>query len=234
MTMTWEDEIQVNQNISNHRNIIPGNGFFCMFSGGKDSGLAMSIAIEKGGCPIGLIHITEENESLYHRQSMKVIEAQAKAMNVKLYYMRYKWWHNWERAYSDLKDLKGLGANYLVFGDIRPKYIIKGDIPLCVNSGFEACLPLGEMPYDELMNLFEKHKIVSIITRINHPSIRKDLLGIPFSREIYCEFCKLGIDPLGENDEFHTTLVDADFYNAPLNYSLNKNGEDMVSVSVIS
>lgn len=221
------------EKIMEYRNLELGGKFLCMFSGGKDSGLALALALKRGK-PTALIHILEGTGSLYHEQKTGVIEAQSQAMNIPLCYMSYKWWHNWSRACEELRGFRESGTHSIVFGDIRLEYIFRGDIPLCEKARFKACLPIGGESYDNLMNQIEENNIVSVITKINHPAISRSLLGEIFSREIYHYMNHLGIDPFGELDEFHTTLVNADFFKAPLRYHLVPNGADRVSVMIDS
>lgn len=232
--MIEDENTWIVEEIRQYQTITHGANFLCMYSGGKDSGLAMAVALEHGGKISGLIHLLENGDSLYHRQSISVIKAQAQAIGTQLYYMPYKWWNNWDRAEADLRQLQKIGAQNIVFGDIRLKYIFLGDIPLCERSGYGACFPIGGVPYDELMKLIEKHRIKSIITTINHPIISRDLLGTYFSREVYEYLKDLDVDPFGELDEFHTTLVDADFFVAPLQYSLVQKSPDNISVIINS
>ncbi len=227
---SMEENNMVNK-IERYRKLAKDSKFICMFSGGKDSGLALAEVLGQGQ-PLALIHILDENESLYHKQSLEVIQAQSKAMNIPLILMPYKWWRDWERASTDLAPFLESGANSIVFGDIRLKYIFLGDIPLCEKNGFTPCLPVGGVAYDDLVSMIEKHGLVSIITKINHPCISKDLLGKPFTRDVYNYLKELNVDPFGELDEFHTTLVDADFFVEPLRYHLVPRGENMVSVII--
>ncbi len=217
--------------IKNYWELTPDNRFLSMFSGGKDSGLAFAIATSQAQ-PVALIHILENEKALYHGQSRSLVEAQASAMGVSVFYMPYKWWNNWETARHDLINLHNLKADSIVFGDIRLKYIFLGDIPLSQQTGYKPCLPLGGKRYDQLMDLIEEHRLISLITRINSPLIRPELLGLPFTREVFLEFSSLNIDPFGELDEFHTTLVDADCFSQPLRYRLVRRSDRFAEVFI--
>lgn len=83
-----------------------------------------------------------------------------------------------------------------------------------------------------LMDLIEEHRLISLITRINSPLIRPELLGLPFTREVFLEFSSLNIDPFGELDEFHTTLVDADCFSQPLRYRLVRRSDRFAEVFI--
>lgn len=229
--MDWTKNSWQVDKIKAYRTLKPNSRFLCMFSGGKDSGLAFSIARTQG-TPVALIHILEGENALYHEQPPKLVEAQAVCMGVPVIYMTYKWWHHWEEAQADLLNMHSTFADSIVFGDTQPKSIFLGDIPLSQRAGYKPCLPLGGIPYNQLMDQLEEHRIVSLITRINSPAIRPELLGTPFDRMIYQEFAELNIDPFGELDEFHTTLVDADCFCKPLRYHLVRRSDHFVEVVV--
>lgn len=64
-----EDKFTWKENLEQLRNLPKGSPFVFMYSGGKDTGLALSIALEYGA-PIELIHCVdkENEESLFHEQ----------------------------------------------------------------------------------------------------------------------------------------------------------------------
>ena len=65
-----------------------GENFLCMFSGGKDSILALSKACEQGGVPEGLLYCSSMedtmNEYIFHWQSIQNINLQASMMKIPL------------------------------------------------------------------------------------------------------------------------------------------------------
>ena len=201
------------------RTIPRGARFACMFSGGKDSGLALAKALEFGECA-ALVHIADGGVSLYHGQSRDVFDAQSRAIGVPVEYIDFKWWRDESRAAALMARLKKRGVDMMVFGDLRAKYFAKGHAPMCERAGVRVCAPVCNFEYDCLMDDIERFEIKSIVTRINDSRIDTRWLGTPFSREMYHQFVGLGIDPFGELDEFHTTLVDASFFRNKLRYTV--------------
>lgn len=80
---------------------------------------------------------------------------------------------------------------------------------------------LWEMPYDELINKLEAHKIKSLISIIRPPLLETKWLGQVYSRFMYEHFEAMGIDSFGEKGEFHTTLVDADIFSSSIRYHVD-------------
>lgn len=86
-------------------------------------------------------------------------------------------------------------------------------------AGLTIKCPLWGMTVEMVVDKLEKRKIQSVISSINPNKLSKQWLGKQFDRNVYNEFIKLGIHPLGEKGEFHTTLVGADFFKKEIEYS---------------
>lgn len=215
---------------------IPDNEkFICLYSGGKDCALAFSIARQKADA-VALIHCIKENteRTIFHDQEKDVVEAQAKAIGLPLIYHYEDWWSKWDTLIKIYLKYKNEGVKYVVFGDLNSYDNAKIQIELCKGVGLIPCFPLWQASYDELIEELYKHKIVSIITNINHPSINAKFLGEVFDKDIYSHFQKIGIDPFGENGEFHTTVVSADCFSASINYIVSEKKEKDVFLKIIS
>ena len=197
-----------------------------MYSGGKDSGLALSKALEVGKA-VSLIHCldSDKNESLFHEQKQSLIDIQAQKLRIPIIYVNYKWWVRWDKITKLYRDFCRQGVKYVVFGDLNSLDNIIIQVKLCKSAGMIPCFPLYLVPYDDLITELENRKIKSIITTINHPSIDTKWLGEKYDRLAYQHFKSIGIDPFGENGEFHTTLVDADCFDSPIQYNLTITNE---------
>ncbi|MBR2682446.1 MAG: hypothetical protein IKE22_04170 [Atopobiaceae bacterium] len=206
-----------------------GARFACMFSGGKDSGLALAKALEFGEC-VTLVHIIDGDVSLYHGQGREVFEAQSRAIGVPVECIGFEWWRDETRAAELMLRLKRRGVDTVVFGDLRAKYYTKGHAPMCERAGIRVCAPVCNIEYEYLMDDIERFGIKSLVTRINDSRIESHWLGMPFSREMYHHFAKLGIDSFGELGEFHTTLVDARFFKTKLRYTVVTKDKNMCRI----
>ena len=199
-----------------------GEPFICSFSGGKDSVLALSLAGERGIAK-GLIHWAnkETEASTFHEQSIAIVKQQAKNLNLPITITSFS---PKEHRLELLKIYEGYakqGIKSIVFGDIYLTDSLKLQSILCRKVGLTPRYPLWNRNYDELMQEIIRRNITSIITRVNTSKLDSEWLGAVFNQEIYGKFLKMDIDPFGERGEFHTTVVDGDVFQKPLEYTFN-------------
>mgnify|MGYP001064823587 CR=1 FL=1 len=224
---TWKSEIEFLHHLQKDES------FIFMFSGGKDSGLALSMALEYGKPAVLLNCLDKESkESLFHEQKRDVMDAQAKQLNIPIRYLEYKWWIRWDKVVKTYIEYKEKGVKSVVFGDLNSEGNIDVQIKLCRSVGLSPCFPLAFVPYERLINEIEKRRIKSIITTINHPAIGSNWLGKVFDRSAYQCFQKYNIDSFGEGGEFHTTLIDADCFKEPLNYEVKIVDDRKICMSI--
>ena len=220
----WPIEIKKLRNLP-----LAGEPFICLFSGGKDCGMALSMAMQSGNA-VALIHyIDEDNVSSFHLQKREVIEAQSASLNIPVVYLYDNWWNKWNKLVKIFMEYEKQGVKYVVFGDLTENSNVKHQVTLCQSANIRPCLPLLSLPYEFLIDEIGKRNIKSVISTISHSLIENKWLGKVFDREVYGYFLKLGLDPFGESGEFHTTLVDADCFKYPLNYKITEsNGEKII------
>ena len=207
-------------------NKIPkGEPFVCMFSGGKDCMLALSVACETG-IPSALIHsmYTEEEEavSVLHMQKQSLIERQAELMNISLEVTQGSIVERWPNLVRVLKKYARKGIKYVVIGDLVYTKSSVHYINLCTAAGLIPKMPLVNMPYEMLWKEMEQRKIHCLITSIKTPILSDDWLGRTYNRDTVNELETIGVDPFGEYTEFHTTVVNAALFKEPLAYNLQR------------
>lgn len=224
---SWKNELD------KLRYLPKGAKFVFMYSGGKDTGLALSMALEQGEA-IELIHCVDETngESLFHEQQKEVMDEQARLLNVPIRYVSYKWWVRWDKLARLYKAYKKQGVEYVVFGDLNSEGNVDVQIKICQSAGITPCFPLYLIPYEQLMDELESRNIQSIITTINHPAISSRWLGKVFDRKTYKIFSEYGIDSFGEGGEFHTTLIAADCFRREMKYEVKVLDERKIQIYV--
>ncbi|WP_024832481.1 hypothetical protein [Ruminiclostridium josui] len=205
------------------RNIPEGEPFICMFSGGKDCGLALSVALDKGKL-FEIVHCLhkETEKSIWHSQSRQIVEKQAVEIKKNVNFSYSSVWYHRTKYIHMLMDYAKKGVKSVVFGDLFEEKQAKLEVALCKCAGLIPRMPLWQIPEETLIQEVQKRKIKSIITLIRSPKIPLEWLGKQFDEEAYKYFIKLGIDPFGENGEFHTSLVGADYFEKDLSYSLGE------------
>ncbi len=151
-----------------------------LFSGGKDSCLALSYAkkYHKIACLISLI--SENKESYMFHTPINLVDYQAKAVGILLIKQKTK-----GREEAELKDLK------IAIKKAKNKYKIKGIVSGAVLSTYQAsriqkicndldlyCFnPLWQKDQIELLNELIKNRFEVIITRIAAEGFNESFLG---------------------------------------------------------
>lgn len=224
--------IEALKNLDDIRHIPDKKKYVCLFSGGKDSGLALSLA-QKHAEAMLLITCCDSNQSLFHQHDKEIVKLQGESLGIPVVFVEGHWKES-EQLITELKKSKENGADFVLFGDIADVKNANRKIQLCNSVGLQPCMPLWGMSYDKLILSLIEHDIRSLIT-ITRPGLYH-FSGKIFDKETYEHFLKMGINPFGEQGEFHSTLIDSDIFNFSINYKLNnrikvidKFGEKMVS-----
>lgn len=220
----------------NEINQIPlGEPFICLFSGGKDSSLALSMAAERGQ-PLAVIHSADlkNNTSFYHNQPINVIEKQAQAMGLPLELIdstprsslfAYK-------LVRVMKKYSAMGVKTLVAGSTHDKAAVELCQSLCNIVGYTYKCPLWNISADDAMYKIEQKNIQTIITSIDATKLSPAWLGKQYNRTAFETFKKMGIHPLGEYGEFHTTVVNTNIFSQSLRYKYEYKGIDFINIIV--
>ena len=212
---------------------IPKNKpFISLFSGGKDSGLALSMACEVAQ-PMALIHCMDDERSIHHIQSKETIEQQASSLNIPVVFYNNHW-TKWPKLIKLFQHYKQKGAEFVVYGDLFREDNAQLQITLCRSAGLIPCMPLWHIPYEILLNEMETRNITSIITVIKSSHIELHWLGKVFNRYAYENFSNLEIDAFGEYGEFHTTLINADIFKYPLKYQTREDDNGIINLEIIN
>ncbi|WP_206427363.1 diphthine--ammonia ligase [Clostridium rectalis] len=198
---------------------IQNKRFFCSWSGGKDSCLALYKAIKEGGRLVALFTMfTEEGvRSRSHGLDKKIIEQQAKVLKINLITASASW-NDYEEVFlKELLNMKDKGIEVGVFGDIDLESSKQWVNMICDKACIKSMLPLWQEKREELVKEFIdlgfKAKIVSLKSSV----MDKSYLGQILDKKLMNELKDIGVDPCGENGEFHTVVIDGPIFNNPLN-----------------
>ncbi len=181
-----------------------------LWTGGKDSCLAMHRAYDKGIALACLATFVPEDRRQFEAHPTTETRRQAKAMNLDLHFIPVR------EPYRDsyirgLTWLRGLGITSVITGDINyvgghPNWIEE----CCKGLDLEVIRPLWQESRLTLMEELLTRGIEARITWINHPSIPLSWKGRVIDSECLTELKhlsrKAGIDLCGENGEYHTMV----------------------------
>ncbi len=191
------------------------------WSGGKDSCLALHHDIQSGAEPKALLSMLDETgkRSRSHGLPVGLLQQQAAALGIPLE-MRSSSWSTYENAFIEaLSALKADGICGGVFGDIDIEEHRKWEEMVCGEAGIEAYLPLWHKSRFELLDELFNLDYHAIIVVIRNDKIGKEFIGKKLSPDLVAEFGRIGIDPCGENGEYHTVVVDGPLFNHKVDLS---------------
>jgi len=192
--------------------------FFCSWSGGKDSCLALHRSCQAGAKPTHLVTMLSEDgiRSRSHGIRRDVLEAQAASMGIPLI-ARCATWSEYESVFIEaLHEIRKEGIDAGVFGDIDFPPHLEWEEKVCTATSMIACLPLWECSRLELLDELLLLGYKAVIVTLKEDKLGKEFLGKTIDWEVIKEFQKAGIDPCGENGEYHTLVVDGPLFSKPL------------------
>lgn len=189
--------------------------FVTSWSGGKDSCFAMMKAVEQGLKPKILLNMMNENGkvSRSHGLPLSILEQQAQKMNLPIHAVPATW-NDYEVKFIEI--LKNLKSDYnleaAVFGDIDLQSHKDWEDKVCDAAALKAILPLWQQDRIALVNQMIENGIETMIVSCN-TQMGAEYLGKIMTKELALELQSKGIDPCGENGEFHTMVINCPLFS---------------------
>jgi len=192
------------------------------WSSGKDSAWALHVLnLQYPGAVEALL--TTVNEAVdrvaMHAVRRDVLEAQARAAGLPLFVVPiphpcpneiYE-----ERMRVAVADAVAAGFTHVAFGDLFLEDVRRYRVERLAGSGLEPLFPVWGVPTDHLagdmMRAGLRARVACVDTRILDASF----VGREFDRALL-EDLPAGIDPCGENGEFHTCVYAGPMFQKPL------------------
>ena len=180
-----------------------------LFSGGKDSLYALYL-VEKTGVMINhlLTLIPNLPGPSPHTKNLEALKILSESMGKQLKIFDFK------RKGAFVEAVKSLEVNALVAGDIFVEEHVAGLKDVCGKIGLELLEPLYRRNTSEVFDEIFSLGFKALITGVNLKYLEEKWLGFIISKENSNSFrSKIGsVDPLGENGEFHTLVLDCPLY----------------------
>jgi len=191
---------------------------FC-WSGGKDSAMALhALRQQKEWCVTGLLTtVTEGYERIsMHGVRRELLLRQSEAIGLPLLEMRippqcvnavYE-----ARMRDALLSQKGRGVRSVAFGDIFLEDLREYRERNLARVGMSAIFPIWKRDTRELAEHFCASGFRAIAVCVDSKKLSRDFAG----RELHESFFQdlpSGVDPCGENGEFHTFVYDAPIFS---------------------
>lgn len=195
------------------------------WSGGKDSALAL---YELNKDPryevVGLVTIfnREKNRVPFHGIPDALIIEQAKLMKLPLQRIFVPENPTNEEYVSQVTTILSMfakrGIKTVAFGDINLEDVRAFKEKFIQDIGMKAIFPLWKRDTLELVNYFIETGHKALVTSVYGEKLGYDFLACEFNHE-YIARLPEGVDPAGENGEYHTMVVFGPTFKMRLSYS---------------
>lgn len=189
------------------------------WSGGKDSALALHLAVANGLKPQILLCIVDERGySRSNGVSSQILQQQALALNLPIILKESSWTNYESNLVETLIEIKHTySVAQCVFGDIHIVAHRQFEESVCQQSGLSAGLPLWGKSRHEVKREIIRLGIKSKLSVVSKKYALDELLGAEYSKLDFARLEQLDVDICGENGEFHTLVYDAPLFSKALN-----------------
>lgn len=195
-----------------------GEAFFCSWSGGKDSCLALYKGRANGGLPACLVTMLVENgrRTRSHGLAVEVVQQQASSLGIRLASVATSWADYEANFIGLLKQLRTQNIHSGVFGDIDIDDHRAWEEKVCAAARLKAYLPLWKSKRRALLDEFLQLGFRATIVATQASALAPEFLGRQLNQSLVDELVEQGIDPSGENGEYHTVVTDGPLFAYPL------------------
>ncbi len=165
-----------------------------LFSGGKDSCLALHLAKQKGYEIRYLLSVIPENfdSFMFHKPYLKLLEKQAEMLGIELVLMKSE--GEKDKEIEDLKELIEKVKNKIdtiVVGGIASNYQGSRIKKICEEEGLGFYAPLWDYSSERIWNELLKNNFKVILTKISCEGIPKEFLGKIIDDKMFLKLKKL-------------------------------------------
>jgi uncharacterized protein (TIGR00290 family) len=187
--------------------------FAVMWSGGKDSTLALDRLVRAGRDVRFLFNLydAESRRVRFHGVRRELIQRQAEALRMPLL-QRPTLPDTFEAVFLDgLRMLQERGVTRIAFGDIHLADVRAWYEERTTGLGLGHVEPLwGEEPATLVAELLGR-RYRAILTSISEPG-RREWLGRELDATLAGDITRSGVDPAGEHGEYHTFVFDGPLF----------------------
>lgn len=178
------------------------------WSGGKDAAWSLLRSQRDFEIAALVTTVSEQDQSVpIHRIPGNAVEGQAAALGIELWKVplpqpcansvyKERLMPVWQRALEN-------GIDAVIFGDLFLADIRAWREQLLEGTGLTACFPLWGEPTERLALEMIQGGLRATICAVDSAKIPRLLPGVPFDAALIANLPN-GVDPCGENGEFHT------------------------------
>lgn len=190
------------------------------WSSGKDSAMALTEVLRQGYIVDALITVIRHDQSVsVHGVPQDLLRAQAEAMGLPLIEVEVNETQSYEMAVSKaLREQAAKGIRKIAYGDLYLEDIKQWRAKFHEPLGLECIYPIWQIDTAELAQRFIQTGYRAIVVCVDTKRLSIEFAGRDYDQSFLDDLPE-GIDPCGENGEFHTFVTDAPEFKAPIPFN---------------
>jgi uncharacterized protein (TIGR00290 family) len=196
-----------------------------LWSGGKDSALALHEILESGRYEVQelLTTVTRDYDRIsIHGVRSVLLEQQAKALGFPLEKTFISKGASDEEYETELlkalKRQRDAGVSSMVFGDIFLEDIRKYRERMLMKVGVNGVFPLWKKDTRALARRFIQLGFKAVIASVDSEVLAKDFVGREYDERFLSDLPE-NVDPCGENGEFHSFVYDGPIFHERVSFT---------------
>ncbi|MBD0258499.1 MAG: diphthine--ammonia ligase [Cytophagales bacterium] len=198
------------------------------WSGGKDSTLALYHLLQDDAYNTVQL-LTTASETLrrvsMHGVRMELVERQAQALGLPLHWLRLPEqvpMPVYERMMEDmLTAFRAQQYDYSVFGDIFLEDLKAFREKNLARIGMQGVFPLWKRDSRQLVEEFIELGFKAVVVCVNAKYLDASFAGRPLDYDFLRDLPP-GVDPCGENGEYHSFVYDGPLFREPVRFALGE------------
>jgi uncharacterized protein (TIGR00290 family) len=195
--------------------------FALMWSGGKDSALALDRA-RQAGMDVRLLvsfYDAATERVRFHATRVGMLEAQAAAIGIELRAIRTSWEEMEPRLRAELASLRAGGFTGVIFGDIHLADVRAWYEERVTAAGLRHVEPLWGVAPRLLLEEYVSSGGRAVVTCVEVDRLDESWLGRVVDERFADEIAGLDVDPCGENGEYHSFAFAGPVFGRPVSWS---------------
>lgn len=198
------------------------------WSGGKDSSLALHYVLQNPQLQVGALYTSvnaAHNRVSMHGVRRELLEAQAQSIGLPLYTAELPEMpdmSDYERIMEQgVTQLRNEGFEAAIFGDIFLEDLKRYREEQQAKLNMPCIFPLWQKDTRQLVEEFIALGFKAIIVCVNSRHLDESFCGRIIDENFLADLPE-GVDPCGENGEYHSFVFDGPIFNQPIPFTVGE------------
>ena len=185
-----------------------------LWTGGKDSALAFQVSLNLYDIRRLVCFVPEDGRQFYAHPT-ELMELQAQKIGTPIEFVPIS--EPYKPSYRrQIKAIRDTGIEVLITGDISTVGGMPNWIEEVAEGLVEVYKPLWKLDRHAILDMLTANKYKVICSLAYKKHFQQTITGRYFDAELISELKELPIDACGEQGEYHTWVLDAPFFKAPV------------------